>query len=394
MEIQGNEKYIIFGAGKCALGMDPYLTRFYDILGYYDSDDSRWGSTFCGKIIYSKSQVAELCRKYRDDLYFIISPIHSDVVSEIAKIIRTEFQGKFVDKDLLQNDLMSRKHKENENHTGEYQVDFARQSGQWVEELASEVRYWVSRVAKENGTYHGEYLANINNLEVKPAKGYCGENIFHYLKEGSVLMDIGCGAVSRYGSLLPDGDRVILVAVDSLAHAYKRINEDYAPENKKNVTFGMFEFMAVFFQKDFADVILIENALDHCIDPLKSIVECLQILKPGGLLRLYHHRAEALWEGCLGLHKWNVDYNENMEFIIWNEDNYININRFFGNEVEVKLYAEGDEERNSQYITVEIVKKETYNYFNYIDLAEENVQLGKCISSMMKYMAENCYQYL
>lgn len=393
MQIQC-KKYIVFGAGKCASGMDRYLSRFYDILGYYDSNESLWGKTFCDKIIFSKSQVMELCRKYQDDLYFIISPIHSDVVSEITEIIKTEFGSKIIDKDVLQNDLMRRKHKENEKHIGEYHVDFANQSAQWTKELASEVKYWVERVAKENGTYHEEYLENMNNLEVRSAKGYHGENIFHYLKDGSILMDIGCGAVSRYGSLLPDGGKVNFIAVDSLAHAYQKVNDFYAPENQKAVTFGMFEFMAVFFQKDFADVILIENAMDHCIDPLKSIIECLQILKIGGMLRLYHHRAEALWEGCLGLHKWNMDYNDNKEFIIWNENNYININRFLGNDVEVKVFVEGGEQRSSQYITVELVKKETYNYLKFINLAEENVQLGKCINSMMKYMAENCYSYL
>lgn len=107
-----------------------------------------------------------------------------------------------------------------------------------------------------------------------------------YLKDGLTLMDIGCGAVSRYGASLPDGGSVNFIAVDSLAHAYNRINVCYAPGNKKAVTFGMFEFMAVFFQKEYADVILIENALDHCIDPLKSLIECLQVLKTGGLMRV------------------------------------------------------------------------------------------------------------
>ncbi len=393
MQIQGNEKYIVFGAGKSASGMDQYLSQYYDILGYYDSDNSLWGKTFSGKKVFDKSQVIEFCRKYQDHLYFIVSPVHDHVVAEITEIIETEFKGKIIDKDVLQNDLMNRKHKENEKQMGEYHVDFARQSAQWTQELVSEVRYWVNRVAKEHSTYHEEYLANINNLDVKPAKGCHGEKIFHYLKKDAVLMDIGCGAVSRYGNRLPDGSKVNFIAVDSLAHAYQRINDYYAPGNQKAMMFGMFEFMAVFFQKDFADVILIENALDHCIDPLKSVMECLQILKPGGMLRLYHHRAEALWEGCLGLHKWNIDYNDKKEFIIWNADNYINISRLLGDDVEVKVSVEGSVRRSSQYITAELVKKDTYDYLRYINLAEENVQLGRCINSLMKYMAENCYEY-
>lgn len=394
MQIQGNEKYIVFGAGKSASGMDKYLSQYYEILGYYDSDESLWGGVFCNKTIFNKLQVIELCHKYQNNLYFIISPIHSGVIAEITEIIKTEFEGKIINKDALQNDLMHRKHKRKREACQEYHVDFLQQSVQWIKELESEIKYWVDRVAKEHGTYHEEYIANINNQRILPAKGFQGENIFCYLKEGAVLMDIGCGAVSRYGSLLPDGSKVDFVAVDSLAYAYQKINAYYAPENKKTVTFGMFEFMAVFFEKDFADVILIENALDHCIDPLKSLIECLQILKPGGLLRLYHHRAEALWEGCLGLHKWNIDYNDDQEFIIWNEQNYVNVNKFFGEHVEIRIFVEGDERRSSQYITVELIKKETYNYLKFIDLTQENIMLGRCIDSLMANMAETCYNYL
>ena len=108
---------------------------------------------------------------------------------------------------------------------------------------------------------------------------------------------------------------------------------------------------------------------------------------------MYHHRAEAVYEGCLGLHKWNIDYNDDNEFIIWNENNYVNVNKFFGDHIVIKVFVEGSVQRSSQYITVEIVKKETYDYRNYISLSDENEQLGKCISSMMEYMAENCYNY-
>lgn len=393
MQIQANQKYIVFGAGKSAFGMDKYISQFYDLLGYYDSNKALWGQSFCGKIIFDKAQVLELCAKYKDNLYFIISPIHSDVVSEIAEIINTEFNGRIIDKDVLQNDMMERKHRENRGSMGKYDADFVQQAVQWTRELESEVNFWVNWAAKENGRYHEDYLTNIRNCDVAPAKGCHGENIFHYLKDGGTLLDIGCGVVSRYGARLPDGGRVHAVAVDPLAYAYNRINARYALGNAKTVAFGMFEFMAVFFQKDYADVILIENALDHCIDPLKSLIECLQVLKTGGLLRLYHHRAEAVYEGCLGLHKWNIDYNDDNEFIIWNENNYVNVNKFFGDHIVIKVFVEGSVQRSSQYITVEIVKKETYDYRNYISLSDENEQLGKCISSMMEYMAESCYNY-
>lgn len=72
MMIQGNEKYIVFGVGKSALGMHKYLARFYNILGYYDSDSSLWEQSFFDKTIFNKLQVAELCKKYHDEICFII----------------------------------------------------------------------------------------------------------------------------------------------------------------------------------------------------------------------------------------------------------------------------------------------------------------------------------
>ena len=63
---------------------------------------------------------------------------------------------------------------------------------------------------------------------------YHGENIFNYLRQGAILMDIGCGVVPRHGSLLPGGGRVRLIAVDPLAHAYKKIK----PNLPKNLCTG------------------------------------------------------------------------------------------------------------------------------------------------------------
>lgn len=95
-----------------------------------------------------------------------------------------------------------------------------------------------------------------------------------------------------------------------------------------------------------------------------------------------------------GLHKWNIDYNCDNDLIFWNDDNYININKFLGENVDIKVLAEGDGQRESQYVTAELVKKSSFDYLNYINLEEENAQLGQCISSLMEYMAETCYHYL
>lgn len=60
--------------------------------------------------------------------------------------------------------------------------------------------------------------------------------------------------------------------------------------------------------------------MDHCIDPFKSILESLFILKPNGILHLKHRRAEGVFENYSSLHQWNIDYTDEMDFIIWNYD--------------------------------------------------------------------------
>jgi ubiquinone/menaquinone biosynthesis C-methylase UbiE len=98
------------------------------------------------------------------------------------------------------------------------------------------------------------------------------------------ILDIGCGLISMYGNYVGE-KKINLIAIDPLAHFYNIINERYQGElfsEEKRSSFGMFEFMADFYEENYADYIIINNALDHCIDPFKSIIECLHVLKCGG----------------------------------------------------------------------------------------------------------------
>ena len=149
-----------------------------------------------------------------------------------------------------------------------------------------------------------------------------------------------------------------MTGIDPLAYYYNEINKECAPYSYRSIEFGMFEFLSAFKEKQSADVVIINNALDHCIDPYKSILEALRILKVNGLLHLNHGRAEGVNGKYEGLHQWNLDYNEKDEFIIWNNDMAINISEKLRNVADIIVtHSDDSEEREQQFICVEIIKR-------------------------------------
>ena len=156
----------------------------------------------------------------------------------------------------------------------------------------------------------------------------------------------------------------------------------------------MFEFIANFYDENFCDGILINNALDHCIDPYKSIIECLYVLKEGGTMRMRHHRAEAVYGSYCGLHKWNLDYNSNDEFIIWNQANAVNISNCFKKIADIKIvHSDDNSQRDDQFIAVDITKKKSFDLEDFFDLKKERRQLAFLVECLMNWIAEHNYYF-
>jgi SAM-dependent methyltransferase len=166
-------------------------------------------------------------------------------------------------------------------------------------------------------------------------------------------------------------------------------NFDRNLDEAKVVRFGLFEFVDSFLDEEYADLIIINNALDHCIDPYRSIIKCFKVLKVGGVLRLCHRRAEAVYEGWMGLHKWNVDYNDSDEFILWNKDNCINISQKLKDFANVRVvHSDYETDAWETFITVEIEKRDEacIDEFEYEQDAKE---LGFLLDLLMKKYADS-----
>lgn len=380
------EQYIIYGAGNRGQNMLTWLLEYADVVGFADSNPEKYkGGGVNGIRILDKEEVKNILSQNRD-ISFIISPLNENSRVQIAETIKAEFgNAKIKNFDELQNEYIMWKHK----NAGEiYDVRFENGIENWADGITSEIEFNKKHAMEKEGRYHKELLNSLNNDLVLSARGECGDIIYDYLYDGAVLMDIGSSSVAKYGDILPNGMHIESYAIDALAFFYNRLYEKYALKVNNRIKFGLFEFMAAFYKKNSVDVILIENALDHSINPVKGILECLEILKEKGLLRLFHRKCEAVYEGYAGFHQWNIDYNDNLELIVWNNKNYINVNKLLGTDVEIRIIPMPAEKRIDQYFVVEIQKRSTYNYTKYVNVELENRQLAKVLRVVMKKWAE------
>ena len=214
----------------------------------------------------------------------------------------------------------------NEKEHYPYQTDFCHSLYLWLDNILEEVEFWEKEVAGAQGRFHQHYLERIKSKNFQ-----CGR-IKNMVKNGDVVLDVGSGICSQYGNRLSETEQIVLKGIDPLAPFYNHINQRFEKEHEPDfkiapVEFGFFELLSFQYGSAYSDYILIDNALDHCIDPFAAIVECLRVLKAGGTLTTAHHVDEAYKAFYSGLHQWNICCDANGDFVIWNEKNYINVTK-------------------------------------------------------------------
>jgi len=319
--------------------------------------------------------------KNQDYLQEVQEMINGDFPKDISVISVDDIENKYLDE--VQTHLSYR-----------WNVDFQSQLMVWIQNFMSEVDFWVRDVACPTGQYHWSYLECLDNKEFGGIFDTSNE-ILSILKEKSIVMDIGCGLLSKYGTKLPNSQEIQLLAVDPLAPFYNQINQNYAGKRFRKSQFGLFEFIANFYPKNYCDLVLINNALDHCIDPYKSIIECLHILKVGGRMRLSHRRAEAVYEAYQGLHKWNIDVGSQGELIFWNLENAVNVSDSLKEICDIQIEYLGDKQsRKDQWITAYVTKTKDFQLEQLIDLKAERYNLAFFIGQLMLKIADYTSEYL
>ena len=157
-------------------------------------------------------------------------------------------------------------------------------------------------------------------------------------RQQPVVLDVGCGMSYATGNYLSAGGRLQpldIHYVDPLASYFNDILRRYK-RDLPEIEFGMMEYLSAFYPSGHADLVVIQNALDHSAKPLKGIVEALHILKPGGILYLNHHADEAEREHYKGFHKYNINQADG-HLTIWNKDSKHDVNQLLEGFAEVQL---------------------------------------------------------
>jgi SAM-dependent methyltransferase len=323
------KKLIVFGGNKSGLRCIDFMQKMgLDLCMCVDNSSEMSGKTIIDNLAISTfySLKEEITGHESDYVIIIASSHYDDIVSQIEK----EFNGKClyyyfnVIEDMYANYCFP-------CLLESYVVNPINAIEQWAQNLLAEVKFWIQDVAQDSGRYHDSYINDRSNNKAFDCKHLNGS-----VYDNSVVMDVGCGLCSQYGNLTATG-KIKLVAVDPLAHQYNEINKIALDKNKSNdkiVQFGLFEYLDAFYSNNYADIILIDNALDHCFDPVKSIVSCLQVLKVNGAISMMHTIREAVNQNYKDLHQWNLDSNDKSEFIIWNNNGFINVTK------KLKEYAD------------------------------------------------------
>lgn len=383
------EKCLIWGAGKIGGSslLKDILSQNYNVVAYCDSNihDNRIMNALH---IIDANNIKRYIEEEKISV-ILIGVKDGNVIKEISRNIKEKgiqnvrilnlYDAEYSQ---LENLYLTNMHK---NMKFQWCIDFENQSKLWIDGIASEIQYWINGYHSTEGKLIASYLSNNQFDKYHPEyKEFADE-----LKDGDIVLDIGGGITSKFGRFTERGCVLNVRTVDPLAHWYNQLLPNNIPENRK-CEFGLFEFIAHFYEKESADGIIINNALDHCIDPFKSIIECLYILKVNRKIGLLHRRAEAVYEKYTGMHKWNIDYDTRMHLLIWNQDNAMDLTEVLKDIVEIKVIPLGQEKpREKQVIQVEITKKRSFELGQYVDLKKECFLLSGLLNQLMKYFAEN-----
>lgn len=399
---RGTKRCVIWGTNACGRQMAVEARYLgYEVLAFCSSNVAPGSfTTVDGIPILSPDELKDtLC----DVDCIVLGMNRASYIKEVTQMISREFPANIqvLEKSALENDYLN---KITKSLPYKWDIDFDTQVADWVDNLMSEVEYWVQEVANPQGEFHWDYEARLNNKDFFGLTAPYQENHLQFtsalpslekaLKDQAVVMDIGCGLVPLYGSSLPNSQHVNLLTIDPLAPFYNKINEKYSKRPGLRHQFGMFEFMANFFEKNYSDIIIINNALDHCIDPYKSLIECAYVLKTGGKMFLFHRRAEAVNDGYSGLHKWNLDYSDN-DFLIWNNENSVNISQQLKSILQVDvIHSDSTMSREDQIVIVEITKVRDFQLNEFIDISKERNRLAAVIEKIMGWAANINLDYL
>lgn len=136
------------------------------------------------------------------------------------------------------------------------------------------------------------------------------------LTDNISILDVGAGPLTILGKKY-QGKSIGLRAVDPLASDYNRIFEKYAIDRPVITEYCEAEQLLSKFKKNQFEIVHARNSLDHGYEPMESIKQMVEIVKPGHYVIIKNYINEAEHACYQGMHQWNFSIQNN-RYMVWN----------------------------------------------------------------------------
>ncbi len=219
----------------------------------------------------------------------------------------------------------------------------------WQRGIQYEIDFWDTWFKTKGGEWNADYHSR---LQPKPLVDWLARLLPSNSGRTVRVLDVGAGPITKTGTFVPGVDAEI-VAIDPLAHFYRRIMNKYNVYPPIQTRFGFTEDISARFEVNSFSLITCTNALDHAIEPMWGLLEMLICLKTSGRIFLSHRCDEAEEENYTGFHQWNFT-EESGDFIIWNNNIRRNVTNILSDVATVSTNVTYSDK--SPYIAVEIEK--------------------------------------
>lgn len=186
-----------------------------------------------------------------------------------------------------------------------------------------ELKYHKGWITDTNHPYRADY-----NNKIQANRPFTREDLLNPFP-GMKVLDVGAGAITALGNTLSDGAKIDMQACDPNAPYYNILLDAYGSFREVRTEFALGERLLDRFPANSFDLVYMQNALDHSINPILVLQNMLSVCKLNGVVGLGHMENEGEANDYEGLHQWNFTVVNNRP-IIWNKDGEIfDLNNIF-----------------------------------------------------------------
>lgn len=143
-------------------------------------------------------------------------------------------------------------------------------TSRWDKAQEYERNWWAERKDFVDFNFYKQFADDMMNF-ISP----------HFkISSDTKILEIGSGAGGIITYLKETENRY---AVDPLEEFYSSV-EEFTNQRDKNVKYFTATGEALPFEENYFDLIIMDNVLDHCINPEKVMNEAVRVIKPKGYL--------------------------------------------------------------------------------------------------------------